>query len=83
MPTAEKNKAALEGMIAKANAATGGTDTTLTAAMNTLIAGFGSGGGSGGVSLENVSVLVADFAETESLTVLSGTYYGTKQAIVS
>ena len=41
------------------------------------------GGGGGGVALENVSVLVADFAETESLTVLSGAYYGTKQAIVS
>lgn len=42
-----------------------------------------SSGDSGGVTIENVSVLVADFAETESLTVLSGAYYGTKQAIVS
>ena len=40
-------------------------------------------GGTGGVTIENVSVLVADFAETESLTVLSGAYCGTKQAIVS
>lgn len=43
----------------------------------------GDSGGTGGVTIENVSVLVADFAETESLTVLSGAYYGTKQAIVS
>lgn len=45
MPTAEKNKAALEGLIAKANAATGGADTTVTDAVDTLIAGFGQGGG--------------------------------------
>lgn len=43
----------------------------------------GDSGGTGGATIENVSVLVADFAETESLTVLSGAYYGTKQAIVS
>lgn len=43
----------------------------------------GDAGGTGGVTIENVSVWVADFAETESLTVLSGAYYGTKQAIVS
>ena len=43
----------------------------------------GGTGGTGGATIENVSVLVADFAETESLTVLSGAYYGTKQAIVS
>lgn len=45
----------------------------------------GSSGDSGGtgVTIDNVSVLVADFTETESLTVLSGAYYGTKQAVVS
>ena len=60
-------------------AKTGETYTDLTGGVNALIAGFGTGG----VTIENVSVLVADFAETESLTVLSGAYYGTKQAIVS
>lgn len=45
MPTPDKNKAALEGLIAKANAATGGDDTTVTDAVDTLIAGFGQGGG--------------------------------------
>lgn len=45
MPTPDKNKAALEGLIAKANAATGGADTTVTDAVDTLIAGFGQGGG--------------------------------------
>lgn len=43
----------------------------------------GDSGGTGGVSIENVSVLVADFAEEGSLTVLSGAYYGTKRAVVS
>lgn len=60
-------------------AKTGETYTDLTGGVNALIAGFGTGG----VTIENVSVLVADFAKTESLTVLSGAYYGTKQAIVS
>lgn len=47
MPTPDKNKAALDGLIAKANAATGGADTTVTDAVDTLIAGFGQGGGGG------------------------------------
>ena len=45
MPTPDKNKAALEGLIAKANAATGGDAATVTDAVDTLIAGFGQGGG--------------------------------------
>lgn len=79
MATADSVKVKIQGLIDSANAKTGGNDTTLTGAVSTLIAGFGSGG----VTIENVSVLVADFAETESMTVLSGAYYGTKQAIVS
>ena len=47
MPTPDKNKAALEGLIAKANAATGGDAATVTDAVDTLIAGFGQGGGGG------------------------------------
>ena len=43
----------------------------------------GDSGSTGGVTIENVSVLVADFTEADSLTVLSGAYYGAKQAVVS
>lgn len=51
MATADSVKAKMQGLIDSANAKTGAGDTTLTAAVNTLIAGFGSGtGGSSGVS---------------------------------
>jgi len=43
----------------------------------------GSGGGGSTVSLGNVVVLVADFSDTASRTILHGAYYGTKRAIVS
>lgn len=78
-----ESAARLNALKSGIEAKTGESYSDLTGGVNALIAGFGSGGGSGGVSLENVSVLVADFAETESLTVLYGAYYGTKQAIVS
>ena len=42
-----------------------------------------SGGGGSTVSLGNVVVLVADFSDTTSRTILHGAYYGTKRAIVS
>lgn len=45
MATADGVKSKLQGLISSANAKTGGSDTTLTAAVNTLIAGFGAGGG--------------------------------------
>lgn len=48
MATAGSVKAKMQGLIDSANAKTGGNDTTLTGAVNTLIAGFGSGGGSSG-----------------------------------
>ena len=47
MVTADSVKAKMQGLIDSANAKTGGNDTTLTAAVNALIAGFGSGGGTG------------------------------------
>lgn len=46
MATADSVKAKMQGLIDSANAKTGGNDTTLTGAVSTLIAGFGSGGGS-------------------------------------
>lgn len=44
MVTADSVKVKLQGLIAKANEATGNTDADLTAAINALIAGFGQGG---------------------------------------
>lgn len=48
MATADGVKSKLQGLIDSANAKTGGNDTTLTGAVNKLIAGFGQGGGSSG-----------------------------------
>lgn len=45
MATADSVKAKLQGLIAKANEATGNTDVDLTTAVNALVAGFGQGGG--------------------------------------
>lgn len=45
MATADSVRAKMQGLIDSANAKTGSGDTTLTAAVNALIAGFGSGGG--------------------------------------
>lgn len=47
MPTADSVKAKLQGLIDKANSATGETDTTVTQAVDRLIEGYGSGGGGG------------------------------------
>ncbi|MBQ8831297.1 MAG: hypothetical protein IJ017_06835 [Oscillospiraceae bacterium] len=44
MATAESVKSKIQGLIDTANEATGGTDTDLTAAVKTLVAGFGQGG---------------------------------------
>lgn len=48
MATAESVKAKIAGLITKANNATGKEDTTLNDAVDSLIAGFGTGGGGGG-----------------------------------
>ena len=48
MATAESVKSKIQGLIDTANAATGGVDADLTSAVNTLVAGFGSGGSGGG-----------------------------------
>lgn len=60
MATADSVKAKMQGLIDSANAKTGGNDTTLTAAVNALIAGFGSGGGTGLVYDMGEFVLEAD-----------------------
>lgn len=43
MHTAEKNLEVVRGLIDQANAATGNTDTDLTSAVSSLVAGFGQG----------------------------------------
>lgn len=47
MATAESVKGKIQGLIDSANAATGNADADLSAAVGSLIAGFGQGGGSG------------------------------------
>ena len=44
MATAESVKQKIQGLISNANNTTGNTDATLTDAVNSLIAGFGTGG---------------------------------------
>jgi hypothetical protein len=51
MPTAESVIEKLQGLIDTANATTGEADTTLTDAIASLIAGFGSGGSGGTVNI--------------------------------
>lgn len=78
--TADKVVAQLRAEIAAANAATGAGDATVHDAVARLIAGYGSGGG---VSLDAVTVFVADFSDASALVILSGAYYGTRRAVVS
>ncbi|MBQ8830850.1 MAG: hypothetical protein IJ017_04580 [Oscillospiraceae bacterium] len=77
MATAESVKTKIQGLIDTANEATGGTDTDLTAAVNTLIAGFGQGGG-GAVLLESgtvtttssTSYFIQELSETPDLVLV-------------
>lgn len=77
MPTPDKNKAALEGLIAKANAATGGDDATVTDAVDTLIAGFGQGGGGGGddVARSIVDRSITEYSDSEITTIGEHAFY--------
>lgn len=63
MATADSVKAKMQGLIDSANAKTGASDATLTAAVNTLIAGFGSG------ESEDTDLLMSIL--TRSITVFS------------
>ena len=68
MATADRVKAKMQGLIDSANAKTGGNDTTLTAAVNALIAGFGSGGGSSG-GFEVIEGTITPTTQTQSLRI--------------
>lgn len=70
MATADSVKAKMQGLIDSANAKTGGNDTTLTAAVNALIAGFGSGGGTSGIYMAKITPeedLASNFPITHNL----------------
>lgn len=55
MATAESVKAKIQNLIATANEATGNADTDLTTAVNSLIAGFGTGGGASGIYMAKIT----------------------------
>lgn len=55
MATADSVKAKMQGLIDSTNAKTGGSDTNLTAAVNTLIAGYGASGGASGIYMAKVT----------------------------
>ena len=57
MATAESVKSKIQGLIDTANKATGGVDADLTSAVNTLVAGFESGGG-GAILLESGTITI-------------------------
>lgn len=63
MATAESVKAKIQILIDTANAATGNADTDLTTAVNSLVAGFGQGGGG-----SNPFVRIEDFVVAVSAT---------------
>lgn len=81
MATADDVVSKLQNIIVKSNNATGASDVTVSAAVDRLIDGYGSGGS--GASLDDVVVFVADFSGAETYTILDGVYYSTKRAIVS
>lgn len=56
MATADSVKEKLQGLIAKANTKTGGSDTTLTSAVDTLIAGYGQGGTTSNTPSGSISI---------------------------
>ena len=69
MSTAETVKAQMQGLIDSANAKTGGNDTTLTSAVNTLIAGFGQVGGSSDGTSGIYMAKITPESDAEKITV--------------
>lgn len=68
MPSLEQNEKAVQNLISRANNKTGKTNTDLTSAVNSLLAGYGQGGSGNGVpiaitSAEEVNAIMANPAE--------------------
>ena len=72
MATAESVKAKLQGLIDTANATTGGIDADLTAAVQSLIAGFGQGGGTGNLTVVSGTFTPAENTNDCRITGLAG-----------
>lgn len=68
MATADSVKAKLQGLIDAANAVTGTADTDMTAAVNSLISGFGGGG----ADIKSMTVTPAEVVNTVTLPELIG-----------
>lgn len=62
-------KSKIQSLITAANATTGETDTTLTDAVQTLVDGYGQGGG--GVDLAGVEAYIANYL-FETPTIVKG-----------
>lgn len=73
MSTISTIKAALSSIINKANATTGGADTTVAAAVDRLVSGYGSGSGGGG-SVQGLNArlytITLDTDKTTTVTLL-------------
>lgn len=67
----------IQALITAANAKTGESDTTLTDAVQTLVDGYGQGGGGdapsgGGTNLAAVDVYVGDYLSATELVITTG-----------
>lgn len=83
MATADSVKAKIQSLIAKANTTTGKSDTDLTSGVNSLIAGYGQGGGStdcDGCIIE-VNTLPTENIDENALYKMGDGYYKYEQAL--
>ena len=81
MATAESVKAKVQGLIDQSNATTGNSDTDLTSAVNSLIAGFGQGGGGGigAVKFVDEDITIAESTTTAVTYTIDGVAIPTLQ----
>lgn len=70
----------IQALIAAANTKTGESDTTLTDAVQTLVDGYGQGGG--GSDLSAVNVFVGDYLSTTDLIITKGAVNRYQRCIV-
>lgn len=79
MATADSVKAKVQGLIDQSNATTGNSDTDLTSAVNSLIAGFGQGGGIGAVKFVDEDITIAESTTTAVTYTIDGVEIPTLQ----